>query len=124
MLSAHAQSPRENECCAVLGRWPSDGEPAFPRISPPITQAGRWQFRELVAVEIIYAQFTLRLSSGDGRLARHGIVGARKPNEQVRVKSLAGLKILKRKGVFIDFRCSHPRLEQSGLIAVARLIQG
>src|SRR6476659_11200537 len=72
MLSAHAQSPRENECCAVLGRWPSDGEPAFPRISPPITQAGRWQFRELVAVEIIYAQFTLRLSSGDGRLARHG----------------------------------------------------
>src|SRR6185295_7490802 len=27
----HAQSPRHVECCAELGRNPSDGESAFPR---------------------------------------------------------------------------------------------
>src|SRR5712671_2670900 len=27
----HAQSPRKTECCAELGREPSDGESAFPR---------------------------------------------------------------------------------------------
>src|SRR6266403_1074931 len=29
--SIHAQSPRQVECCAELGRRPSNGEPAYPR---------------------------------------------------------------------------------------------
>src|SRR5260370_13446325 len=29
--SVQAQSPRQSECCAELGRKPSDGEPANPR---------------------------------------------------------------------------------------------
>src|SRR5262245_46682821 len=31
LASIHAQSPRPCECCAALGRKPSDGEPAYPR---------------------------------------------------------------------------------------------
>src|SRR5262249_9884420 len=31
ICSVQAQSPRQSECCAELGREPSDGEPANPR---------------------------------------------------------------------------------------------